>query len=84
MGFFTISLNQLSYSVITTIDNSFLYFSDMSLIAEVPLLQIFDSDIGDITWIKLLIAVLSVLCLCSALLDISLVLHKTVRFINTS
>lgn len=51
----------------------------MSLIAEVPLLQIFDSDIGDITWIKLLIAVLSVLCLCSALLDLSLVLHKTVR-----
>ena len=54
----------------------------MSLIAEVPLLQIFDSDIGDITWIKLLIAVLSVLCLCSALLDISLVLHKTVSILH--
>ena len=51
----------------------------MSLVAEVPLLQIFDSELGDITWIKLLIAVLSVLCLCHALLEISIVLHVNVN-----
>ena len=53
--------------------------SPIGLVPEVPLLQVFESDSDGKFWVRMVIAGLTIVCLCSTLIEISLPLHRTVR-----
>ena len=52
-------------------------FSPTGLVPEVPLLQAFENELGR-GWTRLIIAILTIVCLCFSLLELSLPLHRMV------
>ena len=56
---------------------SFFHFSPTGLVPEVPLLQAFENEVGR-GWTRLIIAILTMICLCFSLLELSLPLHRMV------
>merc|ERR1712051_1008207 len=51
--------------------------SPTGLVPEVPLLQAFENELGR-GWTRLIIAILTIVCLCFSLLELSLPLHRMV------
>ena len=56
-----------------------LSFSPTGLVPEVPLLQAFENEVGR-GWTRLIIAALTIICLCFTLLELSLPLHRRVSY----
>jgi len=52
--------------------------SPTGLVPEVPLLQAFENEVGR-GWTRLIIAALTIICLCFTLLELSLPLHRRVQ-----
>ena len=55
-----------------------IFSSPTGLVPEVPLLQAFENEVGR-GWTRLIIATLTIICLCFSLLELSLPLHTMVR-----
>ena len=55
------------------------FCSPTGLLPEVPLLQAFENEVGR-GWTRLIIAVLTIISLCFSLLELSLPLHRMVRY----